>query len=150
MEVVHRATLLVLAAVLVGCSSSAPPSAPAKEPILEPIGAATTTSRHPYAKYLEITGFRLRERAKGKLEVKLAVINHSEADLGDVTLQVRLKTTASAPEDPPVTQFEARVLGLGPQEIQDVTGAGDTALRVYELPDWQFLRAEFDITYPPE
>jgi hypothetical protein len=149
MKVVRRATLPLLAAILAGCSSSAPAPAPAKDSILEPIGAATTTSRHPYAKYLEITGFRLRER-QGKLEVKLAVINHSEADLGDVTLQVRLKTTASAPEDPPVTEFEARVLGLGPQEIQDVTGTGETTLRVYELPDWQFLRAEFDITYPPQ
>jgi hypothetical protein len=24
----------------------------------------------------------------------------------------------------------------------------NTKLRIYELPDWQFLRAEFDITSP--
>ena len=109
---------------------------------------ATTTSTQAFAKYLEIAGFRLTEPKPGKLGVKFVVINHSEADLGDITLKLRLKSTASAPEDPPITEVEAKVLGLGPQEVKDVGGTGDTELRVYELPDWQFLRAEFDITYP--
>jgi hypothetical protein len=30
---------------------------------------------------------------------------------------------------------------LGPWESKDVKAPLETALRVYELPDWQFLRA---------
>jgi hypothetical protein len=143
-----RLLLVLMIAAVAGCSSGPRgETAKHKQPAAAP-AAAASSSRHPYAKYLEVTGFRIRERAKGKLEVKCAVINHSEANLGDVTLKVRLTTSEAAPEDPPVTEFEARVLGLGPLEVKDVTGVGDTSLRVYELPDWQFLRASFEITFP--
>lgn len=141
-----RPAVVLLVAALAGCSSAPGDEAGKGQ---QPAGpAAPAASRHPYAKYLEVTGFRIRERAKGKLEVKCAVINHSEANLGDLTLKVRLTTSEAAPQDPPVTEFEARVLGLGPLEVKDVTGVGDTTLRVYELPDWQFLRASFEITFP--
>ena len=90
----------------------------------------------------------MREASPGKLEVKFAVINHSEADLGDLTVKVRLKTNQAKAEDPPVAEFQADVPRLGPKETKDVVGKTDTKLRIYELPDWQFLRAEFDITAP--
>jgi hypothetical protein len=47
-----------------------------------------------------------------------------------------------------VTEFEAKVPALSPHEVKDVTAQANTTLRIYELPDWQFLRAEFDITSP--
>jgi hypothetical protein len=40
------------------------------------------------------------------------------------------------------------VASLGPQENKDVTVTVPTKLRLYELPDWQFLRAQFEITSP--
>jgi hypothetical protein len=75
----------------------------------------------PLAKYLELSGYRISETSPGKLNVKLAVVNHSEADIGDLTLKVKLVTTAAKPEDPPLTEFEAKVPALGPQEIKDVS-----------------------------
>lgn len=130
---------------LAGCSSPAPepkPKAGAAE--------ATTTliAKHPLAKYLELSGYRISETSPGKLNVKFAVVNHSEADIGDLTLKVKLVTTASKPEDPPLTEFEAKVPALGPQEIKDVSATAATKLRIYELPDWQFIRAEVEITSP--
>jgi hypothetical protein len=44
--------------------------------------------------------------------------------------------------------FDAKVPSLGPEEIQDVTATAATKLRIYELPDWQFIKAEFEITSP--
>jgi hypothetical protein len=29
-----------------------------------------------------------------------------------------------------------------------VTASAETKMRLYELPDWQFLRADFDIVSP--
>jgi hypothetical protein len=75
-------------------------------------------------------------------------VNHSEADIGDLGLKVTLTTTAAKPGDPPVGVFDAKVPTLGPQETKDVTATIPTKLRIYELPDWQFLRAEFEITSP--
>lgn len=138
----------LLLVVLAGCSSpeanvgkkSGPPEAP---------GAAMPTGNNPLTKYLEVGGFRLAEDAPGKLKVTFGVVNHSNADLGDLMLKVRLTTSAAKPDDPPITEFEAKVPSLGPQEMKDVTASASTKLRIYELPDWQFLRATFEILSPP-
>ena len=80
--------------------------------------------------------------------MKFVAINHSEADLGDLGLTIRLQTTAAKPGDPPVAEFQAKVPSLGPLEIRDISAKVSTKMRIYELPDWQFMRAEFDITSP--
>lgn len=134
-------------AALAGCSSPPPPPKAAKA------GAPGSTvtafaAKHPLGKYLELSGYRLAEKGAGKLAVKFVVVNHSEADIGDLTLKIRLVTTAAKPEDPPITEFEAKVASLGPQEIKDVSAMANTKLRIYELPDWQFIRAEVEITVP--
>jgi hypothetical protein len=40
------------------------------------------------------------------------------------------------------------VASLGPYESKEMSGALSTKLRVYELPDWQNLTAEIQITSP--
>ena len=133
--------------MLAGCSSPAP-QATSKQGTIEITGPATTISKHPYAKYIELAGFRLTESKPGQLEVKFVAVNHSEADLGDLDLNIRLRTTAAKPDDPPVAEFQAKVPALASLEIHDVTATVNTKMRIYELPDWQFLRADFDITSP--
>ncbi len=98
------------------------------------------------AKYLELVGFRLSEKGAGKLIVKFAVVNHSEADIGDLDMKIRLTTTAAKPDDPPILEFDAKAPQLGPLEMKEVTATGTTKLRIYELPDWQFIRANVEIT----
>jgi hypothetical protein len=134
--------------LLLAACSSPPPAKQATEPPPGGPGPASTTSKHPLAKYIELSGFRLSESGAGKLKIKFAAINHSDADLGDLTVKVRLLTSASKPGDPPITEFEAKIPSLGPQEVKDITAEAITTLRIYELPDWQFLRADFDITSP--
>jgi hypothetical protein len=127
-----------------GCSSAPPPVANrAGGP---PIATSVIAAGHPMAKYLELVGFRLAEKGAGKLTVKFAVVNHSEADIGDLNMRIRLTTTAAKPDDPPIVEFDAKAPQLGPQEMKEVTAAGATKLRIYELPDWQFIRANVEIT----
>ena len=140
---------LLLLLTLAGCSS--PPATDTKQgkktgPI-EPT-SAVPTKKHPLAKYVELVGFRLEEAGGGKLRVKFVVVNHSEADIGDLGVKVRLMSSSSKPEDPPIAEFEVKVPTLGPEEIQDVVATVPSKLRIYELPDWQFLKAEFEITSP--
>ena len=134
--------------MLAACSPAPEPKAATSAPPAGGPGPAATTSKHPLAKYIELAGFRVSESQAGKLKIKFAAINHSDADLGDLTVKVRMITSASKPGDPPVTEFDAKIPSLGPEEEKDVTAEGTTKLRIYELPDWQFLRAEFDITSP--
>ena len=139
---------MVSAMLMVGACSAPAPQPAAKQAAPENTGPATTTSKHPLAKYIELNGFRLVESKPGELEVKFVAVNHSEADLGDLELTVRLRTTAAKPEDPPVAEFKAKIPSLGPLEIRDIIARVATKMRIYELPDWQFMRADFDITSP--
>ena len=141
------ATLSAGLTLLGGCSSAPPPARPVKAGAPEAT-VTTFSSKHPLAKFLELSGYRIAESGPGKLSVKFVVVNHSEADLGELTLKIRLVTTGAKPEDPPVAEFEAKVPSLGPQEVRDISATAATKLRIYELPDWQFIRAEVDITSP--
>jgi hypothetical protein len=135
--------------VLAGCSTPAPTKKVERAP--EPFGpgpALANNAKHPLAKYVELTGFRLSESGTGKLKIKFIAINHSDADLGDLTVKVRLVTNAYKEGDEPVTVFESKIPSLGPGEVRDVNASGTTKFKLYELPDWQFLRADFDITEP--
>jgi hypothetical protein len=144
-----RTIVFSLLLTLAACSS--PPVTDSKQskkggPV-EPT-SATPTKRHPLAKYIELVGFRLSEAGGGKLKIRFLVVNHSEADIGDLGVKVRLTTNSAKPDDPPIAVFDAKVPSLGPEDIQDVTATTATKLRIYELPDWQFIKAEFEITSP--
>jgi hypothetical protein len=136
--------------LLTGCSSPPPETAPAKAASPYGPGPASTSSKNPVAKFIELAGFRLTEKGGSKLQIKFSAINHSDADLEELQVHVRLLTTASKPGDEPVAEFDAQIPALGPQEDHDVFAITTTKLRVYEMPDWQFLRAEFDITSPSQ
>jgi hypothetical protein len=138
----------VLLSSLFACSSPPPPQPQqTKAPAAFGPGPAAA-GKNPLDKYLELSGFRLSENGAGKLKVIFSATNHSTADLGDLTVKVRVVTSAFKQGDDPITEFEAKIRALGPQETRDVTATATTKLRLYELPDWQFLRADFDVTSP--
>lgn len=137
------ALIVTLTVIFSACSSPAPETAKAK-------AAEPAAKRHRLAKHLELVGLRLSESGVGKLKIRFLVVNHSEADLGDLTLKVRLVTTSSKPGEPPLAEFQSKIPNLGPHETQDISATVATKLRVYELPDWQFLRPEFDVISPAE
>jgi hypothetical protein len=84
----------------------------------------------------------------GRLRLKFLAVNHSMADIGDLEMHVTLKTAVAKPGDPDIADFKAKVQGLGPEEYRDVTVEIPTKLKTYEVPDWQFVRAQFEITSP--
>ena len=127
---------------MAGCSSPGKQAKPTTQ------ATAHAQDKNPYAKYIELSGIRVLEKSPGHLEVRLAVVNHSEADLGEVKLNVNLRTTATNPGDPPLVSFEAKIPTLGASELKNVTIDVPTKLRVYELPDWQFVKADFQIIEP--
>ncbi|MDQ6760857.1 MAG: hypothetical protein M3Z32_13475 [Acidobacteriota bacterium] len=145
--IVDRIVTVGLCVLLAGCST-----APKQEN--QKSGAAATSaspgppSKNPAARYVELVGFRVKEKGPGKLEIHFGVVNHSEADLGDLVLDVDLRTSNAKPGDPPLCSFPAKVGSVGPEELKQVTVVVPTKLRVYELPDWQFLKADFQITEP--
>jgi hypothetical protein len=105
-----------------------------------------STRVHPYAKFLEVAGIRLSEDARQRLQIKLTVINHSAADMSGLKLLVTLATKGKGAQT--LSVVPVSVPNLGPLESKDATATVPTKLRAYELPDWQFLDATFQITAP--
>jgi len=144
-----RFAACVAAVLALTACSSTPETSPAKSKGLpEGAGASVASNKHPLAKYIELDGFRITESGAGKMKITFAVVNHSQADIGDLGVKVKLTTSAAKPDDPPVAEFDAKVPTLGPLENKDVSVVVPTKMRVYELPDWQFLRGRFEITSP--
>lgn len=126
---------------------SGSPATAGKEAAFEQPAAIGSSAGHPYAKHLEVTGLRLSEEG-GKVKVQFAVVNHSGAAMSGLEMKVALQSTGSKPEDPPLAVVDAKIGNLGPYEVKDLSAQVKTKLRAYELPDWQFLRATFEITAP--
>lgn len=93
-------------------------------------------------------GIRVTEKSPGKLHVQFGVVNHSEADIGDITMTVNLRPTTAKAGEPPMVTFSTKVPALGPEDLKEVSAEVPTKLRAYELPDWQFLKSDFQITEP--
>lgn len=103
---------------------------------------------HPLARHIEITGFRLSEDARRRASIQFLVVNHSGADLSGLEAEVELAAVDPKGERQSVGRFSFKAPRLGPYESREFKAPLQTDLRVYELPDWQFLRAEFRIISP--
>ena len=91
---------------LAGCSSAPAPVNQQAAPVAGTASQAASGS-NAIAKYIELAGFRLDEKGPGKLQIRFALINHSDADLGDITLQVNVRTTTARSGDGPLFSFPA-------------------------------------------
>lgn len=125
--------------------SAAKEAAPAP---LETVAASPAGKPHPLARHIEITGFRINEDAKQKAQIRYLVVNHSQAEIGDLGATVTLKPATARPEDAPIAMLTFKIPTLGALESKEMLAVVQTKLRAYELPDWQFLRAQFEITSP--
>ncbi len=128
-------------------SGGKPKPAPAPAKIDLP---GTATKQHPFAKFVEVTGLRVSEDAKKNVRVKLMVVNHSLAELPEMELAVTLKPTTAKPGDEPFCSLTVAVPSLGPHESGDVEATAKTKMRAYEMPDWEFLKADYEIVAPKQ
>jgi hypothetical protein len=141
-----KAVVLTAGAILLCGCSSAPPDVSKKAP--DAPSLRVPASSNPAARHLELVGFRVSERTPGKLQIQFGVVNHSDADLGDISLNISLRTTSSKESEAPLVEFQTKVAALGPQDLKPVSVEVPSKLRPYELPDWQFLRADFRLGEP--
>ena len=72
-------------------------------------------------------------------------MNHSAADLSDMTVYVTLRNANAKPGQPPMCRFSFRAPGLGPFESKEMTSSIEKLSRSITLPEWQDLRPEVQI-----
>ncbi len=109
---------------------------------------AAGASKNPYSKYLEVVGVRLFENDAKKAVVRFTVVNHSPAEIAGLELQVVLKPVDSKPETEPVSVIDAKVGSVPANGTKEFEALLNTKMKIYELPDWQFLKTDFVVTAP--
>jgi len=125
-------------------ASGGPPAALSKAPS----SAGASAKASALQKYVEVVGLRLTEEANKKPQVRFVVVNHSGAEIADLAGNVNLWARTAKSDEEAVGTFTFKIASLGPYETKEMSGALNTKLRVYELPDWQNLVPEVQITSP--
>ncbi len=103
---------------------------------------------NPLAKFVEVTGLRVSEDAKKNVVIRMVVVNHSIAEIPDMEINADIRAINAKPGDEALCSLVAKVPSLGPHELREITATAKTKLRAYELPDWQFLKADYEIVSP--
>jgi len=117
-------------------------------PVVTPQPASQTPSQppsHPLAQFIEVTGFRIVVDYSKKSEIHYLVINHSGAEISDVTVFVTLRAANTKPGQPPLCRFSFRAPALGPFESKEMTSPIEKLSKSISLPEWQDLKSEIQI-----
>ena len=112
-------------------SAPEPPAAAAKGP----------RGRKDFTKYLEVAGIRILEENR-KPTIRLMLVNHSSAELASLSGTISLSTDGKTD----IAAIPFNVATLGGFEAKDISAPLKTTLRAYELPDWQFIKAQIKLT----
>ena len=123
-------------------------AAPTRTPVQPEAATSATPSANVLNEYIEVTGLRLLEENPKNLQVEFVIVNHSQAPLTDVAGTVTIRPTTARSDGESVGSFNFRLPELRPLEAKDMKAPLQSKLRVYELPDWQFMRADVVVTSP--
>ena len=115
---------------------------------LEPVPARTSAKEHPLQKYVEVTGIRFVQTPSKETEARFVVVNHSGADITDLAGIVNIWARTDKSEEEATGSFNFKVPSLGPYESKEQVAPVNTKLKAYELPDWQNVSTEVQITSP--
>ena len=125
-----------------GSSSAATPPSNVESPAAKPGAKAS-----PMQKYIEVSGIRFTEDAKKKLLVKFTLTNHSDADVSGLAGNVTIWGRTQKSEEDAVGTFSFTG-DIGPQTSREFSAPLSTKLKVYELPDWQNVTTDLQVTAP--
>jgi hypothetical protein len=112
------------------------------------VTATGANRNNPLLKQIEVVGLRLTQNKAKKTEIRFLVVNHSAGEVQDVAGTLSLRARTSKKEDEPIGACAFKLPSLGPYESKDMVCILNTKLKVYELPDWQNLEAQLQITSP--
>jgi len=126
-----------------GGGKQAAASAPA-----ETVPAKAQAKESPLQKYVEVTGIRFVSGPKDQIEARFVVINHSGADISGLAGAVNIWGRTAKAEEEAAGKFSFSMASLGPYESKEATAPLTTKLKAYELPDWQNVTTQVQITSP--
>ena len=120
---------------------------PAPTAAVENPAAKPGAKPNPLQKYIEVSGVRFVQDAKKKTQARFVVVNHSDADISGLAGNVTVWGRTRKSEEDAQGSFSFNT-NLGPGESKELTVPMDTKLKIYELPDWQNVTTDVQITAP--
>ncbi len=120
------------------------PTAAEESPGAKPGAAASAIQ-----KFIEVSSVRFLEdpRDKEKVVVKFVLTNHSEADLTGLAGNVTIWASTGRSEEDAEGTFEFAT-NLKGNESKELTAPLAGKKKIYELPDWQNMTTDVQITAP--
>jgi len=115
--------------------------------VIDTMAAKPGAKENPVQKYIEVTGIRFAGSSKGPV-VSFVVINHSDSDLVGLAGTVKVWGLTQKAEEDPVGTFSFQT-SMPAQSSKELTMPLTTKLKVMELPDWQNVKVDVQITAPP-
>lgn len=112
------------------------------------VAAKSQGKPSPFQKYVEVSGIRFVESPQHAVEARFLVINHSDADLADLAGTVNIWGRTAKAEEEAAGSFSFKIAALEPNQSKEVVAPLTTKLKPYELPDWQNLVTQVQITSP--
>jgi hypothetical protein len=108
-------------------------------------GAAT----NPWQKFVEVSGVRFVEdpKHKDRILAKFLLTNHSSAGVSGLAGNVTVWASTKKSDEDAQGTFSF-ITNLDAYEFKEVTSPLTTKLKVYELPDWQNMTTDLQITAP--
>lgn len=103
---------------------------------------------HPLNRALSVAGLRFVPGKDKKLEARFLIVNSTGAQTPKFSGMVHVRPKDAAADETPLLTFELKGVELGPYESREMQAPLQTALRPYELPDGNLVRADLTITEP--
>jgi hypothetical protein len=124
--------------------TTATPSATVESPAAKPGSPA-----NPWQKFVEVSGVRFTEdpKHKGQIVVKFVVTNHSESELSNLAGNVTIWAGTKKSDEDAQGTFAFKT-SVGPHDSKELTVPFTTKLKVYELPDWNLINTDLQVTGP--
>jgi len=102
---------------------------------------------NPLQKQIEITGVRFSQDAKKKTMVTFVIINHSQAEISGLAGNVTIWGRTQKSEEDAQGSF-AFTTDLAPYQSKELSAPLNSKMKIYELPDWQNITTDIQITAP--
>ena len=114
---------------------------------VESRAAKSGAKANPLQRYIEVAGVRFVQDAKKNTMAKFLLINHSEADFSILAGNVTIWGRTQKSEEDAEGSFSFTT-NLGPLESKELSAPVASKLQIYEMPDWQNVTLDLQITAP--
>jgi hypothetical protein len=114
---------------------------------VESAAAKSGGPTNAWQKYIEVSGVRFAENAKKQPMVKFVIVNHSGMEISGLAGNVTLFGRTQKSEEEAAGTFTFST-NLEAYAAKDMEAPLTTKLKMYELPDWQNVSTDLQVTGP--